>query len=115
LNLKLQNQNILNWFFITFAALISSGIFTYSYLRKWIGIKFLKEEIILQIDNPKAPYFHASEDLYLLNILVFGLLFLSIFTLVVYGTLKKKRGLVFLALVLSMLGMFFIMLNGAIK
>jgi len=105
----------MNRFFITFAALLASGIFTYAYLREWIGIKFFGEKTNLQIKNPEAPYFHASEDLYLLNILVFGLLFLSIFTLAVYSTWRNKRGLVFLAFVLSMLGMFVIMLNGAIK
>lgn len=105
----------MNRLFITFAALSASGIFTYAYLREWLGIKLLGEKVHLQIDNPEAPYFHASEDLYLLNILVFGLLFLSIFGLAVYGTWKKKSGLIFLAFVLSMLAMFVIMLNGAIK
>ncbi|AFL82874.1 hypothetical protein Belba_0206 [Belliella baltica DSM 15883] len=105
----------MNRFFITFAALSASGIFTYAYLREWIGIKLFGEEVHLQIDNPEAPYFHSSEDLYLLNILVFGLLFLSIFGLAVYGTWKKKHGLVFLTFVLSMLGMFVVMINGAIK
>jgi hypothetical protein len=53
----------MNRFFITFAALSASGIFTYVYLREWIGIKLFGEEVHLQIDNPEAPYFHASEDL----------------------------------------------------
>ncbi|MFD2037719.1 hypothetical protein ACFSKL_23190 [Belliella marina] len=105
----------MNKFFITFAALLASGVFTYSYLREWVGIKWLGETINLQTNNPDAPYFHASEDLYLLNILIFGLLFLSIFSLTVYAIWKKKHRLIFLSFVLSMLSIFAIMVNGAIK
>ena len=109
------NENILNKTFFSFAALLASGVFTYSYIREWIGIKFLGEKINLQSGNPEAPYFHASENLYLTNTLIFGLLFLAIFILAVYASWKKKEGLVFLSFVLSMLCIFLTMVNGAIK
>jgi heme/copper-type cytochrome/quinol oxidase subunit 2 len=105
----------MNRIFVNLAAILSSGIFAYSYLREWIGAVFFKEEILLQASNPEAPYYHSSLDLYLWNTLTFGLIFLGIFVTAIYAAIKKKEGLVFLCFVLSMIGIFLIMFNGAFK
>ncbi|MBW3470526.1 hypothetical protein [Arthrospiribacter ruber] len=105
----------MNRFFIKFAALVSSGIFAYSYLREWFGIVLLNEEIILQTDEAFSPYFHRSEQLYLRVIFIFGLIFLSIFSASAYFTFKKKDKMVMLCFVMSMLAIFAVMANGAIK
>jgi VIT1/CCC1 family predicted Fe2+/Mn2+ transporter len=105
----------MNKFFISFAALLSSGIFSYSYWREWLGIKYFQEEIMLQTGNPQAPYFHASEDLYVKVLLIFGILFGVIFLATLYFTIKGKWGIVFLCFTLAMLSILAVMVNGAIK
>ncbi|EOZ93500.1 hypothetical protein A33Q_3759 [Indibacter alkaliphilus LW1] len=105
----------MNKFFIIFAALVSSGIFAYSYLKEWIGIKLGRNEIILQTGENLAPYFHSSEELYLRVVLIFGLVFSCIFLATIYYTVKKKEKMVMLCFVLSMLSIFALMINGAIK
>lgn len=105
----------MNSFFIKFAALASSGIFSYSYLREWVGAKWLGEEIVLLPNKEDAPYFHSSEELYLTVILVFGLLFMLIFLASVYFTVRNKEKMVMLCFVFSMLSIFAVMVNGAIK
>ncbi len=97
------------------AAILSSGVFAYSYLREWVGAVFFHEEIILQTQNQDAPYFHGSKELYLWNTLTFGLIFTAILAMAIYGSIKKKEGLVFLSFVLSMMGILLIMFNGAFK
>ncbi|TVP50120.1 MAG: hypothetical protein EA341_08245 [Mongoliibacter sp.] len=105
----------MNRFFIKFAALVSSGIFAYSYLREWVGAKWLDEDIFLLPNNENAPYFHNSESLYLRVIFIFGLLFTAIFIASAYFTIKKKEKMIMLCFVLSMFSIFVVMLNGAIK
>ncbi|WP_373523571.1 hypothetical protein [Aquiflexum sp.] len=105
----------MNRFFISFAALLSSGIFAYSYWREWLGIKYFQEEMKLQLGNPQAPYFHSSEDLYMRILLFFGVLFGIIFIGTLYFTTKGKWGIVFLCFILAMLCILAVMVNGAIK
>jgi hypothetical protein len=106
----------MNRFFVAFAAIASSGIFTYSYFREWIGYKMLGEELVLQpIEKADVPYFHASEEIYLKVILVFGIIFGLIFIGSLLSTYKQKWGWVFGWFVVSMLGILAVMINGAIK
>lgn len=105
----------MNKFFISFAALLSSGIFAYSYWREWLGIKFFQEEMNLQLGNPQAPYFHSSEDLYMRVLLIFGILFGIIFLSTIYSTIKGNKVWVFLCFILAMLSILAVMVNGAIK
>ncbi|SNS63857.1 hypothetical protein SAMN06295967_114109 [Belliella buryatensis] len=106
---------IMNRIFVNIAAILSSGIFAYSYLREWIGAVFFKEEVTLQATNPEAPYYHGNLELYLWNTLTFGLIFAAIFATAIYGSIKKKEGIVFLSFILSMIGIFLVMFNGAFK
>jgi hypothetical protein len=105
----------MNKFFISFAALLSSGIFFYSYWREWLGIKYFEEEMKLQLGNPQAPYFHSSEVLYMRVLLSFGILFGIIFIGTLYFTIKGKWRMVFICFILAMLSILAIMVNGAIK
>ena len=86
----------MNRFFIAFAAIVSSGIFTYSYWREWIGYKFLNEDLILQpVEKTEVPYFHASEEMYLKVLFVFGMVFGLIFIASILLTYRQKWGWVF--------------------
>lgn len=111
-----QEQNFpMNRLFVSFAALLSSGIFAYAYWREWLGIKYFEEEMNRQLDNPQAPYFHSSEELYMRVLLFFGILFGIIFLNTLYFTIKGKSGWVFLCFILAMLSILAVMVNGAIK
>ncbi|WP_373492859.1 hypothetical protein [Aquiflexum sp.] len=105
----------MNRFIISFAALLSSGIFAYSYWREWLGIKYFQGEMKLQLGNPQAPYFHSSEDLYMRVLLIFGILFGIIFLSTLYFTIKGKKGWIFLCFIFAMLSIMAVMVNGAIK
>jgi hypothetical protein len=106
----------MNRFFVAFAAIASSGIFTYSYWREWIGYQWLGEELLLQpIEKAEAPYFHSSEDIYLKVLMTFGLVFSIILIASIYFTYRQKWGWVFGCFVLSMLSILAVMINGAIK
>jgi hypothetical protein len=106
----------MNRFFVAFAAIASSGIFTYSYWREWIGYKLLGEELVLQpVEQTDVPYFHASEEIYLKVLMSFGLVFSLILIASIYFTYRQKWGLVFGCFVLSMLSILAVMINGAIK
>jgi hypothetical protein len=106
----------MNKFFISFAAIISSGIFAYSYLKEWIGIKVFGEKIVLEeFSEFEIPYYYHSENSYLTVMLLFGLLFAFLFSISVYFTLRQKWKLTYLSFVLTMLGILAIMVNAAIK
>ena len=105
----------MNRFFVPFAAILSSGLFAYSYWKEWIGIMWLGETANLFPENEQAPYFHASEDLYLQVLLVFALIFSLICSASVYYSLTKKWKAVFFCFIFSMLAIFAVMVNGAIK
>src|SRR5690606_9540272 len=103
-------------FFMAFASIIASGLFAFTYLKEWISVKFLGEELILQpSNNINYPYFHESEALYLRVMLIFGLLFLWLLIASVFFIIKKNRGMVFLCFILSMLTILAMMINSAIK
>lgn len=106
----------MNRFFIAFAAIISSGIFAYSYWREWIGYKLLGEKLVLQaVEKADVPYFHASEHIYMRVLLVFGMIFSLIFISSIILTFKQKWAWVFGCFILSMLSILAVMINGAIK
>lgn len=106
----------MNRFFVSFAAIASSGIFAYSYWREWIGYKMLGEELVLQpVEKAEVPYFHASEEMYLKVLFVFGMVFGLIFIASILLTYRQKWGWVFGCFVLSMLSILAVMINGAIK
>lgn len=105
----------MNKFFIAFAAIASSGILAYSYLREWIAIKWLGEVPELIPEHPLSPYFHGSIGLYQRVLVIFGIYFFLVFLGSVYFTWKQKWGFVMLLFVASMLGILGIMINGAIK
>ncbi|MCL6261514.1 hypothetical protein M3O96_20610 [Aquiflexum sp. TKW24L] len=106
----------MNRFFVSFAAIASSGIFAYSYWREWISYKLLGEELVLQpVEKAEVPYFHASEELYLRVLMSFGLLFSLILIVSIYFTYRQKWGWVFGCFVLSMLSILAVMINGALK
>jgi hypothetical protein len=106
----------MNKFFISFAAILSSGIFAYSYLREWIGVKFLNENIgIGELSTVNVAYYYKSESSYMTVMLLFGLLFVTLFGCSVFFTLKQKWKLTYLSFVLTMLGILAIMVNAAIK
>jgi hypothetical protein len=110
------NYFLMNRFFVAFAAIVSSGIFSYSYWREWIGYKFLDEELVLQsVEKIEVPYFHASEEMYLRVLVLFGLVFGTVFIASLILTYKQKWGWVFGCFVLSMLSILAVMINGAIK
>lgn len=105
----------MNRIFIVLAAILSSGIFAYSYWKEWLGIKFFGMKMNVFPDHPQAPYYHASESLYLGVLLVFAILFSLVFSGAVWFTFKKNWTGVFVAFLLSMLLIFAVMINGAIK
>jgi hypothetical protein len=101
-------------FYFSIAALLSSGIFAYSYWKEWIAINYLGEEALL-IEAANAPYFHASETLYSQVLLTFAILFTGIFMTSLLLTIKKKYKGVFFCFIVSMLAILTVMVNGAIK
>jgi hypothetical protein len=106
----------LNKFFISFAAIASSGVMAYSFWREMIGYMWLDETLkLLQSDHPDVPYFHSSEELYLKVLFIFGLIFSLILIGAVTFTIKQKWGWVFFFFVLSMMTILALMINGAIK
>jgi len=106
----------MNRFFVSFAAIASSGIFAYSYWREWIGYKMLGEDLVLQpVEKAEVPYFHVSEEMYLKVLFVFGMVFGLIFIASILLTYRQKWGWVFACFVLSMLSILAVMINGAIK
>lgn len=106
----------MNRFFVVFAAILTSGIFAFSYLREWVNYALLDKVLDLRpTDTIDFPYFHSSEALYLKVTLIFGLVFLLLFGLSVFFSLKKKWGMVYLCFVMNMLAILAMMVNGAIK
>lgn len=99
-----------------FASILTPGIFAVSYLKEWVTIKILGEELKLKPSNEiNYPYFHHSEELYLRVVLIFGTAFLLLFIASVFFTAQKKWGKVFLCFTLSMITILAAMVNGAIK
>lgn len=106
----------MNRFFVSFAAILASGIFAYSYLKEWFDYNVLNKELILKpSETIDYPYFHQSESLYLKVIMVFGLYFLIICFLSILLTFRQKWGVVYICFVMTMLGILGVMINGAIK
>jgi hypothetical protein len=105
----------MNRFIISFAAILTSGIFAYSYWKEWLSINWWGESAVIFPEKEEAPYFHASEDLYLKVLLIFALVFSSIFLSSVIYTVKGNWKAVFFCFLLSMLAIFTVMINGAIK
>jgi hypothetical protein len=101
--------------YFSVAAVFSSGIFAYSYWKEWVAIKWMNSEAVLFPEKKEAPYFHASEELYLRVLLIFAVSFTLIFTLSVIFTIQQKWKSVFFCFVLSMLSILAVMINGAIK
>jgi len=106
----------MNKFFLAFASIITPGVWAFTYLKEWVSIKFLGKMVRLQPEKGITyPYFHQSETLYLQVHLIFGTIFLVLCLGSTVFTIRRKWGLVFLCFVLSMLCMFAVMINGAIK
>ncbi|RZS96128.1 hypothetical protein [Cecembia calidifontis] len=105
----------MNRLYFSLAALLSSGIFAYAYWKEWIAIQWMGEKAVLLPDSGYAPYFHASEELYLRVLLIFALLFSIIFVASIVFSLKKNHKAVFFCFIFSMLTIFAVMINGAIK
>ncbi|MFD2201583.1 hypothetical protein [Shivajiella indica] len=105
----------MNRLYFSLAAIFSSGIFSYSYWKEWIQIKWLNSSAVLLPEKPEAPYFHSTEELYLRVLLVFAIAFSLIFSLSIFFTLKKMWKAVFFCFVMSMLCILAVMINGAIK
>jgi hypothetical protein len=101
--------------YFSLAAIFSSGIFAYSYWKEWIEIKWMNNQAVLYPEKQDAPYFHASEELYLRVLLIFAFSFTLICSLSVIFTIKQKWKGVFFCFVLSMLCILAVMINGAIK
>jgi len=105
----------MNKIFVPFAAIMSSGIFAYSYWKEWTAIKWWGEAANIYPEKEEAPYFHASEELYLKVLLFFALAFSLIFLFSVYYSVKGKWKAVFFCFLFSMLAILVVMINGAIK
>ncbi|MGY6744481.1 MAG: hypothetical protein ACXIUQ_17195 [Cecembia sp.] len=105
----------MNRFFVPFAAIISSGIFAYSYWKQWLAIKWWGEKAVIFPEKEQAPYFHASEELYLQVLLAFALVFSLIFLTSIIYAVKRNQRAVFFCFIFSMLAIFAVMVNGAIK
>lgn len=109
------NINFMNRLYFSLAALLSSGIFAYSYWKEWIAIQWRGEKPVLVPDSDYAPYFHATEELYLRVLFIFALIFSAIFVLSIVFSLQKNQKGVFFCFIFSMLTIFAVMINGAIK
>src|SRR5690554_4081125 len=106
----------MNRFFLAFATILTSGIFAFSYLREWAGIRIGGQPLLLQpSDEIIYPYFHQSADLYLRVTLIFGVVFSLLFFAGIYFVFKKNERKVFFTFVLTMLTILALMVNGAIK
>ncbi|ERM84384.1 hypothetical protein P872_15170 [Rhodonellum psychrophilum GCM71 = DSM 17998] len=106
----------MNKFFISFAGILTSGIFAFSYLKEWVNFALLKKELVLKPSiESEYPYFHESEALYLSVTLISGLLFFTLFLFSVFFTVQKRWVWIYLCFVLTMLSIMAIMINGAIK
>jgi len=106
----------MNRFFLGFAAVLTSGVFAFSYLKEWVSIQIGRQTLVLSPnDDIIYPYYHQSPELYLRMILVFGIVFLSLFIASVFFVFKKNEKKVFLSFVLTMLAILALMINGAIK
>ncbi len=106
----------MNRFFISFASIFTSGIFAFSYIKEWISIRILGENLLLKPSKEiDYPYFHQTEELYLRVILIFGMAFFILFVASVIFTIQKKWGMVFLFFTLSMITILIVMVNGAVK
>jgi hypothetical protein len=106
----------MNRFFLAFAAVLTSGIFAFSYLKEWAFIQLGRQDLAL---NPTAeiiyPYFHQSPELYLRVTLIFGIVFLILFIASVYFVFKKNEKKIFFTFILTMFAILALMVNGAIK
>jgi hypothetical protein len=106
----------MNRFFLAFAAILTSGIFAFSYLKEWASIRLVGQKLILKPSEEIVyPYFHHSDELYLRVTLVFGVVFLLLFLASVYFVYQKNEKKVFLTFVLTMFAILALMINGAIK
>lgn len=106
---------MMNRFFIAAAAVLSSGIFAYSYWKEWLGIKWKNQSPNLFPEEEIAPYFHASEEIYMRVMIIFAIIFSIIFIGAVVSVIQKKWGWVFFCFVMSMGTILAVMINGAIK
>ncbi|UJP64764.1 hypothetical protein [Mongoliitalea daihaiensis] len=105
----------MNKVFLAFAAILSSGIFAFSYWSEWINFRLGNAEIPVGPDDFTPPYYYASTGLYQQVLLIFACAFLLIFGFAMYAVVKKKWGQVMFAFSLSMLCILAVMINGAIK
>src|SRR5690606_548624 len=106
----------MNRFFMAFAAVLTSGIFAFSYIKEWVGIRLGGQPLVLRpSEEITYPYFHQSEDLYLQVTLIVGTVFFLLFCAAVYFIFKQNEKKVFVTFVLTMLAILVLMVNGAIK
>lgn len=106
----------MNKIFMAIAAIFSSGIFAYVYLKTWISVAYYNTPLTLQSnDEVDYPYFYRSEETYMRVTLIFGMIFLSLWIASVFFTFKKDWSRVFFVFVLSMITVLAVMINGAIK
>jgi len=106
----------MNKILLAFAAIFTSGIFAFSYLKEWISVRIWDRVLVLKpSEDIVYPYFHQSADLYLSIMLLFGVIFLFLCVASVLFALQKKEKKVFLCFVLTMLALLSAMINAAIK
>lgn len=106
----------MNRFFLSFATILTSGVFAFSYLKEWASIQLGGQQLLLNPANDIVyPYYHQSPELYLRVTLVFGIVFLLLFFASVFFVYQKNEKKIFLTFVLTMLAILALMINGAIK
>jgi hypothetical protein len=106
----------MNRFFVSFAAIVASGVFAFSYIMEWYNHAVIGQELILKpTEKIDYPYYHESESLYLTVMLIVGLYFMVIFFLTIVFSFRQRSGWIYLCFVFTMLGILGIMINGAIK
>ncbi|HLT08078.1 MAG TPA: hypothetical protein VK014_11155 [Cyclobacteriaceae bacterium] len=106
----------MNRIFLAFAAILSSGIFAYSYLKEWISIYIQGQPLVLRPTNEIAyPYYHQNAELYLTVTLIFGMIFLLLLLASLYFLFTNNQKKIFYTFVLTMLFILALMINGAIK
>jgi NADH:ubiquinone oxidoreductase subunit 2 (subunit N) len=105
----------MNKAFTALAAILSSGIFAFAYIREWIHMRFGQGQVPTRSEALEAPYYYASKTLYQLVLGVFASIFILIFSYAIWAVIRQKWGHVMLAFTLSMLCILAVMINGAIK
>lgn len=105
----------MNKVFTALAAILSSGIFAFSYIREWIEMRFGQGQVPTLSEELEAPYFYASKILYQQILGIFASVFTLVFTYALWAVIRQKWGHVMLAFTLSMLCILAVMINGAIK